>query len=261
MRPHSASDYTEQLRHLMPPGLAWSAGAGHAANLLAGEAEEMARLDARAIQLCLREFYAQTTRELLPEWEFEYGLPDPCRQLGATYEERIEDLLRKIRARGGQSIAYYVGLAKALGIDITITEFHAFRAGMSRTGERLFDRKWNHVFLVNGPRVRIYRFRTGRNSAGDRLRYWRGNEILECIINRLKPAHTYAMFGYQDGDAIFIVEEGNSITIRDDISASANDAIFDVAPDGSLSIRPNLEPGAENIAMRVDTDGNIIIFD
>ncbi len=54
------------------------------------------------------------------------------------------------------------------------------------------------MFRVNAPGTKIYRFRVGRNSVGDRLRYWRRNEILECIINRLKPAHTFAIFGYED---------------------------------------------------------------
>lgn len=195
----SPEDYHEQLWQLMPQGLAWSRKPdGTDDRLLAGMADELARIDARAVYLCLKEFYAQTTRELLEEWEYEYGLPDACRTLGETLDQRIEDLLQKIRARGGQSIAYFVSLMKALGIDISITEFRPFRVGMSRVGDRLNDRKWLFVFLVNGPAVRVYRFRAGRNGTGHRLRYWRGNAVLECIITRLKPAHSYAMFGYQE---------------------------------------------------------------
>lgn len=201
MQPHSAADYADQLNQLMPRGLAWSRDPNSTnAMVLAGMGEELARIEVRAIQLCLYEFYPQTTRELLPEWELEYGLPDACRQAGATYEERIEDLLRKIRSRGGQSIAYFVSLAKSLGIEITITEFRPFRVGKNRAGERLYGRHWRHVFRVNGPATRVYRFRAGRNTAGERLRYWRGNEILECIINRLKPAQTLALFGYQEDE-------------------------------------------------------------
>lgn len=197
MRSHSAADYANQLNQLMPVGLAWSRVRGSVnERLLEGMAEDLARVEARAIYLALEEFYAQTTRELLPEWEKEYGFPDPCRQLGATYEERIEDLLRKIRSIGGQSKGYYIGVAKALGIEITIDEFRPFRVGVNRVGERLYGREWIFAFRVNAPSTRMYRFRPGRNSAGDRLRHWRGNEILECVINRLKPAHMYAIFGY-----------------------------------------------------------------
>lgn len=199
MQPHTASDYAHQLRSLMPRGLAWYNPAGSVGDRdIEGEAEELARIEARAIYLVLKEFYAQSTRELLPEFEEEYGLPDPCTTLGATYEERIEDLLRKIQTIGGQSIAYLVGVAKARGVDIEIEEFQPFRAGRNRAGDRVFSREWLFVFKVIGSLVRVYRFRAGRNSAGDRLRIWRGNEVLECIINRLKPAHTYAIFDYEE---------------------------------------------------------------
>ncbi|MDR1519736.1 MAG: YmfQ family protein, partial [Planctomycetota bacterium] len=69
---HGAADYREQLWQLMPRGLAWSRKPdGEEDRLLAGLAEELARMDARAIELCLKEFYAISTRELLPDWEIE----------------------------------------------------------------------------------------------------------------------------------------------------------------------------------------------
>lgn len=203
MRAHDAADYTNQLHQLMPAGLAWSRVRGSVMDrLLQGMAEEPARIEARAIYLALEEFYAQSTRELLPEWEKEYGLPDECTTLGVTYEERIENLLRKIRTVGGQSIAYFIGVAAALGIAVTIDEFRPFRVGRNRVGDRLYNREWLFVFRVNAPGTKMYRFRAGRNAVGDRLRYWRRNEILECIINKLKPAHTYTIFAYFDADDI-----------------------------------------------------------
>ncbi len=109
MRSHDVADYANQMHQLMPVGLAWSRVRGSAnERLLEGMAEEPARIEARAIYLSLKEFYAQSTRELLPEWEKEYGLPDECTTLGVMYEERIENLLRKIRSIGGQSIKYFI---------------------------------------------------------------------------------------------------------------------------------------------------------
>ncbi len=199
MKAHSAKEYANQLAQLLPPGLAWTRlKNGVLDGVLDGMSEEFARAEARAIYLSLYEFYAQTTLELLPEWEFEYGLPDPCTQLGETYEERIENLLRKIRSIGGQSVAYYVGLAKALGIEIWIEEFAPFQCGLSCAGDGLYDERWLHVFMVHGPAVRVYYFCAGASTAGEALRHWRGNEVLECVINRLKPAHTYAIFSYEE---------------------------------------------------------------
>ncbi len=258
MRSHDAADYANQMNQLMPVGLAWSRVRGSVNDrLLDGMAKEPARIEARAIYLALKEFYAQSTRELLPEWEKEYGLPDECTTLGVTYDERIENLLRKIRTIGGQSIAYLIGVAAALGIDIIIDEFRPFRVGVNRVGDRLYGREWLFVFRVTMPETRIYRFRAGRNSVGDRLRYWRGNEIVECVINRLKPAHTYAIFGYADA---FVYYDGKNAILRDYIEATASDSIL-VEAGGSVSIKSGPTPGSENEVMSVLESGDIIVKD
>ena len=54
---------------------------------------------------------------------------------------------------------------------------------------------WQFVWQVNAPEASIVEFDAGRSSAGEPLRSW-GNELLECVINRLKPAHTYVLFAY-----------------------------------------------------------------
>ena len=266
MRSHDAADYANQMHQLMPVGLAWSRVRGSAnERLIEGMAEEPARIEARAIYLALKEFYAQFTRELLPEWEEEYGLPDECTTLGVTYEERIEDLLRKIRSIGGQSIKYLIGVSNALGMDdITIDEFRPFRVGKNRVGDRLYSREWLFAFRINAPGTRAYWFRAGRNAVGDRLRYWRRNEILECIINRLKPAHKYAIFAYFDAgtlvDAFVYHDDGGNAILRDAIDADAVDPILEL--DGAdVVIRGGLERDAESATLRATDAGGIIIKD
>jgi uncharacterized protein YmfQ (DUF2313 family) len=256
---HSPADYHQQLWQLMPQGLAWSRkpdGAGD--RLLAGMADELARIDARAINLCLEEFYAISARELLPEWEAEYGLPDACRTLGETLDQRIEDLLQKIRAIGGQSIGYFLGLLRALGIDgVTIEEFRPFRAGMSSAGDPLYSAEWQFVFALLIPTERMWRFRAGRNAAGDPLQYWKTNEFIECIVNRLKPAHTYAMFGYYTGDAFHYYDQDGNIVLRSEIEDDGTNPIFRLDEDGNVAVRENIPSGAETTAHRMDGDGNI----
>ncbi len=259
MRSHDAADYTNQMNQLMPTGLAWSRVRGSAnERLLEGMAEEPARIEARAIYLVLKEFFAQSARELLSEWEVEYGLPDECTTLGVTYEERIENLLRKIRTIGGQSIEYLIGVAAALGIEIAIGEFKPFRAGMSRAGDRLYSREWRFVFRVIIPSTRMYWFRAGRNSAGDPLRYWRRNEILECIINKLKPSHSFVIYAYVE--SFTFLKDGDAV-LRNEILDVATDPILERSVDGSVSIQHGLESGAENETMHVDVFGNITVKD
>lgn len=255
----SPEDYHEQLWQLMPQGLAWSRKPdGTDDRLLAGMADELARIDARAVYLCLREFYAQTTRELLPDWEHEYGLPDECRTLGETLDQRIEDLLQKIRARGGQSIEYFLDLLLALGIvNISITEFRPFRAGINCAGDRLYGVEWQFVFALLIPTERMWLFRAGRNAAGDPLRHWKRNEFVECIINRLKPAHTYAIFGYYMGDAFHYYDENGNIVLRSDITDDGSDPIFRLDEQDQVTIRDNIPYGAESIAARKNEEGDI----
>lgn len=254
MQSHSAKDYAHLLRSLMPRGLAWYNPADSVGdNDIQGEAEELARIEARAIYLVLEEFFPQTTFELLEEFETEYGLPDPCTTLGATYEERIEDLLRKIRTIGGQSIPYLVEVVGSLGIDIEIEEFQPFRAGMNRVGDRLYSMDWRFVFLVTGPDTRAYSFRSGQSCAGDRLRWWRGNETIECIINRLKPAHTLALFGYrlESGDPFAIDQDG--CVVRSEVDFVQN-SVFMMDDAGYLVLNPDAKPGDADNLFVVDAD-------
>lgn len=262
MQSHSAKDYAHLLRSLMPRGLAWYNPAGSVGDRdIQGEAEELARIEARAIYLVLKEFFAQTTLELLPEFELEYGLPDPCTTLGATYEERINDLLRKIRTIGGQSIAYLTEVVGALGIDIEIEEFQPFRADMSRAGDNLYSEDWWFVFLVKGPATRVYSFRADQNCAGDPLRWWRGNEIIECIINRLKPAHTLALFGYDDEGMFFLGKtDDGGVILRDGITDDSLSTVFIKDKDGNILVRDIVPPGADDVFTH-ESNGDVILKD
>ena len=95
---------------------------------------------------------------------------------------------------GDQSRQYYIDVAARLGYQITITEFDTFEAG-DHAGDLVNGENWRYAWRVNAPEVTITEFIAGGSSAGDPLRDW-GNEQLECVINRLKPAHTLAQFAY-----------------------------------------------------------------
>lgn len=74
----SAEAYLAQLQALLPPGSAWPRAANATLTKLLGAlAEELARLDARALAL-IDEADGRSTLELLSDWERVCGLPDPC---------------------------------------------------------------------------------------------------------------------------------------------------------------------------------------
>ena len=192
----TAADYLEQLKTLLPPGQAFPREAGSTLHdLLDGMSIELARVDGRGEALPA-EANPASTSELLGDWERVAGLPDKCSGvLEETLQGRKAALLTKLTSTGGQSAAYFIELAAALGYTVTIEEFRPFRAGVSRAGDALTNGAWAYTWLVRAPAVSITEFRAGLSAAGERLRTW-GNDTLECKINQLKPAHTIALFAY-----------------------------------------------------------------
>lgn len=184
------ADYLRLLINLMPKGPAWS----EADPLLDGEAEELARLHNRVMDL-MEEYDPRTTVELFGEWETEYGLPDPCLTTAQTLIERRAALVAKVFGIGGQSPSFYIAIAAALGFTITITEFTPFRVGAGAVGDHLYGTDWYFAWQVNSALNTIRDFSVGLSQAGDALRSW-GNALLECVLNRIKPAHTVVIYSY-----------------------------------------------------------------
>lgn len=192
----TAEQYREQLKSLLPPGRAIPREPGTSLeSLLHGMAEEMARIDARGIAL-LVEVNPITTNELLPEWESVARLPDNCTgTLEETLQGRRNALAAKLSSIGGQSAAYFISVAASLGYTVTIEEFRPFRAGSSAAGDALTNGDWVFTWRVHAPETTVISFRAGRSAAGEPLASW-GNDLLECKLSEIKPAHTIVQFAY-----------------------------------------------------------------
>ena len=191
-----AAQYREQLKALLPPGQAISRDAGTTIDdLLLALADEWARLDARGIALTV-DVNPVTTTETLPDWERVAGLPDTCGgDQSTTVQGRRAGLVGRLAATGGQSRAYFIAVAAAIGYAITITEFRPFRVGFSTPGDGLSNGDWAFTWRVNAPDTTESAFRVGISAVGEALSVW-GNERLECTIGELKPAHTILQFQY-----------------------------------------------------------------
>jgi uncharacterized protein YmfQ (DUF2313 family) len=190
----NASDYLQQLQAVLLRGKAWTRDAGSVmSQLLAGIAEEFARVDLRADEL-LYEADPRTTNELLADWERNFGLPDPCgEQLGNTISLRRDVLVYKVTSLGGQSKQFYIDLAARLGFTVTITEFKKYTV-TSAVNEAMNGEDWVFAWQVNAPAETV-RTMTVKSGVNEPFNAW-GNEILECNISRLKPAHTHVLFAY-----------------------------------------------------------------
>lgn len=193
---YTVDQYREQLKALLPPGRAFPRDPGtNLDSLLDAMARELARIDARADRLTV-EARPDSTSELLVDWERVAGLPDNCAGiLQSTLQGRRADLVTKLTSRGGQSRAYFIAVAAALGYTITITEFRPFRAGYSEAGDGITNGDWVYTWRANGPETTINYFRAGLSRAGEPLATW-GNDTLECRLRQIKPAHTILQFAY-----------------------------------------------------------------
>lgn len=186
--------YTAMIQNLLPVGYAWPRQANtNMENLLTALATEPERVDCR-VQDMLTEAYPLTTSELLTDWERALGLPEECEGLGDTVQKRRQAVHQKLSSLGGQSPQFYIDLAASIGFEITITEFDPFCAG-DPCGDPLYGDDWAHTFQVNAAEETILYFNAGEGSAGEPLASW-GNSLLECVINRYKPAHSVVIFAY-----------------------------------------------------------------
>lgn len=191
-----ASDFVGAINALMPRGLAWPKDPSSVmGQVIAGLAPTWVR-HTHANNNLLVDAFPATAVQLLPEWESTLGLPDPCAGESPTLQGRQQQVVARLTNSGGQSIAYFIAYAKALGYTVTVTEFAPFRAGQSRAGQPTGTQDWFFTWQINAPLNTVLYFPAGQAVAGQPLGSW-GNAVLQCELTAIKPAHTYLNFGYQ----------------------------------------------------------------
>lgn len=182
---------------LLPPGVAWTRDQTSVLYKLAASiAEELCRIESRAVQL-LVESDPRTTTELLEDWERVLGLPGDCVGLAGTIQERRANIVSKLIARSAQTKAFYVMLAATLGYTITvddIIEYDAFHVE-EPLEQPIYGDEWAHVFSITFPANVTREFRVDENSVEDRIVEF-GDDLIECVIEDNKPAHSVVLFQY-----------------------------------------------------------------
>lgn len=192
--PRTTQDYLAALQGLLPQGHAWPRDPeALLSRLLLAWAEELARVDGRGDDL-LDEADPRTAFEMLVDWERVCGLPSACLGPLSTLQERRQAVAAKLANQGGQSPAFFVGLAGALGYTVGLSEFLPLRVGF-RAGARCYALDWAFVWRVNSQGTSVTLFRAGQSCAGERVRSF-GNLKLECAIRAAAPEHTIVHFAY-----------------------------------------------------------------
>ncbi len=209
--------YAEGLAGLLPTGPAWPRDPeGALARFLKGAAGIWGKVDQRAADLTERETDPRQTLELLPEWERAFGLPDPCVAEPQSIGERQKALVQRMTAEGGQSRAFFYGVAENLGYTVKIEEFAPFMAGVSACGDTRPPDQENFRWSVAAAEIRFFWkvkvlgmrliwFRCG-NGGGqcgiDPMVRIRFATDLECLFDRWKPAQTRIVYDYSETELI-----------------------------------------------------------
>ena len=204
--------YKQLLINLLPKGKLWRPSEQPVfSKVLESVAQEPCRVDDKVKQLRIEvDPRTATDAEALDQWETVLGLPDECTPSGQTESERQIQAKQKLTNIGGISKTFYEFLTTQLGFPTTvITNILPFVAG-SRAGDRLtnfFKRHfvagsvagtplsepgWRYFFEVELPITASSHFVAG-STAGTALQSF-SNELIECTIKKLKPAHAGVIF-------------------------------------------------------------------
>lgn len=207
--------YKQLLINLFPGGKLWQPNEQPVFNaLLESSAQELCRVDDRNAQMLL-EIDPRTTSEAIDQWEAFLGIPDECTSDEQTEDERRTQIIQKLTNIGGLSANFYEFIGLQLGFEIFVTDFQPFRVGRQvvgdslsndfqetftvgcPVGEQLTVEGWRTFFEVNMPVTAADVFEVGDNTVGQPLRDFT-NELIECTIKKLKPAHTGAFFTFRE---------------------------------------------------------------
>lgn len=182
LTPATADRYRQQLNALLPPGSLWDRlrlKDSTFQSLLLAFSDSLARVHNRLANV-RREADPRSTLELLDEWEASVGLPDGCLTRAQTVAERRKAVVSRLKSIGRADRAYFIEVAAEFGYVVTIDEVD--------------DHEWT---MTCAESTALTEFHAGESVAGDSLGEF-GNEQLECLMNRLKPAQTVLNFAYGD---------------------------------------------------------------
>lgn len=186
--------HSELLKLLLPPVSYDSTGALLNAELSAdGNALDLAQSIADQI---LAEADPRTTAAMFADWERVYGLPEICvtnSGIVQSSQERRAALVAKVIMQGGQHKQFYIDLAASLGYTITINEW-APRNTEHDSEFAVTDEPYRFIWQVNSELNTVRDLKT-EDDTEMATAVW-GNTLLECTMNRFKPAHTYIIFAY-----------------------------------------------------------------
>lgn len=202
----TADDYRQQLFALLPQGIVWAEGRNSVLqSLLAGEAQEFARIDGRATALPIEADPRQAV-ETFEEWEASYGLPSSCAPADQSMADRRAALIGRIVGQGGMTAQDYIELAEGLGYQgVQILEFREATVEVETPtghtgaviGDDMNSADWDFTWRVLLPAGVVRQSVIDEAVIGDPLRSW-GDELIECSLRHAAPSWLILQIAYQE---------------------------------------------------------------
>lgn len=154
----------------------------------------------QSVTSLIKESIPGLSRDLLPEWERDLGLPDECLSPVQSIEERAQIAHSKYTSpKTGQSKQFFIDYAATLGATISVYEFDGIGTTF-RANKSLVDRQSASVF-PGTPSERVFEARVWSSGV---VHKWVINfssitgdvtqENIECLLLAKIPAHTEVHF-------------------------------------------------------------------
>lgn len=194
----SGDNYRDVFLELLPQGQAWPKYVMESTLWKAcdGLNQYWGTVDGRLADMLEIESDPRKTVELLPDWERNWGLPDPCEVYPPdTIALRQQELVYKMTLLGRQDRQYFIDMAARQGETITIREYAPYMCGVSRVGDT------RGMYERPPPQIPDSHFRWQLGPPEMRF-FWLVDleHVLtgvECMFTRVKPAHSDVVFTYR----------------------------------------------------------------
>lgn len=134
------------------------------------------------------------TTELLPEFERSYGLPDCTSAGGSSLIARRAAVVAR-RTIVGQTLEALESAVGFYGVDCEVQQHKLAVIDDAEIGDELIDENWVNALTVHLPVTPVVFFQADWSAAGDAL-VEDVSGALECLLDRLAPAHLVLVFQY-----------------------------------------------------------------
>jgi len=216
----SDTDYAGAWSNLLPSGSAWPRDPSSVLQqFLLGMSgvwgqqpvsDPSINVDDRAADMVETESDPRYTIEMLTDWETAFGLPDPCLAESLTIGDRHNSLVSRYTMLGEQDPAFMVAIALGIGYAVVIQEHSPFMCAISKVGDTRplsgpsTNYRWelgpgtirqSYTIIVLNPRLSWFQCGLGQCGVDPMLTIGIFTD-LECILTRIKPAHTLIFFNF-----------------------------------------------------------------